>query len=287
MACARRLIGIGARGRKAGYRLQPNGSESLYRTASTKKQKPAPKVKVTLVIYVGITSLSRVEGMTLSSMVVSRDWQEVSVLECILGGLHMDVAVESEPQRALARLAKSKVDALIVDCDLNGTGQLFCELQRETPRARTVPLVIMGGPQGRRDMEGTGAMFAFDKPISVEQAVRTLSAARNMILDGRLRYHRAGLEVPVTLSGPNRKRGEAQLINLSQGGLQVRVEEGFDPSESSRVSFALPGTNCGMKAEVEVAWSDNRGNVGIRFVKMASEMKHTLRLWLAQQYFAN
>jgi hypothetical protein len=41
--------------------------------------------------------------MTLSSMVVSRDWQEVSVLECILGGLHMDVAVESEPQRAMAR----------------------------------------------------------------------------------------------------------------------------------------------------------------------------------------
>ncbi len=88
-------------------------------------------------------------------------------------------------------------------------------------------------------------MFAFDKPISVEQAVRTLSAARNMILDGRLRYHRAGLEVPVTLSGRRRKRGGAQLINLSQGGLQVRVEEGFDASEASRVAFALPGTNCG------------------------------------------
>jgi CheY-like chemotaxis protein len=225
--------------------------------------------------------------MTLSSMVVSRDWQEVSVLECILGGLHMDVAVESEPQRALSRLTKSKVDALIVDCDLNGTGQLFCELQREAPRVSTVPLVIMGAPQGRRDMEATGAMFAFDKPISVEQAVRTLSAARNMILDGRLRYHRAGIEVPVTLSSRRQKRGGAQLINLSQGGLQVRVENGFDASEASQVSFALPGTNCGMKAQVEVAWCDKRGNVGIRFLKMPAEMKHTLRLWLAQQYFAN
>jgi PilZ domain len=240
-----------------------------------------------LVIYGKITGVDRVEGMTLSSMVVSRDWQEVSVLECILGGLHMDVAVESEPQRALSRLTNSKVDALIVDCDLNGTGQFFRELQRESPRASTVPLVIMGSAHGKQDMAASGAMFAFDKPISVEQAVRTLSAARNMILDGRLRYHRAGLEVPVTLSGRRRKRGGAQLINLSQGGLQVRVEEGFDASEASRIAFALPGTNCGMKAEVEVAWSDDRGNVGIRFVKMASEMKHTLRLWLAQQYFAN
>jgi hypothetical protein len=220
-------------------------------------------------------------------MVVSRDWQEVSVLECILGGLHMDVAVESDPQRALSRLSNSKIDALIVDCDLNGTGQFFRELQKEAPRASTVPLVIMGAAQGKRDMEESGAMFAFDKPISVEQAVRTLSAARNMILDGRLRYHRAGVEVPVTLTGKHQKRMGAHLINLSQGGLQIHVADGFDASDASLVSFALPGTRSSMKAEVEVAWADERGNVGIRFVKMASQMKHTLRLWLAQQYFAN
>ncbi len=225
--------------------------------------------------------------MTLSSMVVSRDWQEVSVLECILGGLHMDVSVETEPQRALSRLTNSKVDALIVDCDLNGTGQFFRELQREASRASTVPLVIMGGPQGSREMEESGAMFAFDKPISVEQAVHTLSAARNMILDGRLRYHRAGVEVPVTLSGRGQKRGAGQLINLSQGGLQIRIDDGFDAAEASRVSFSLPGTKCGLTARVEVAWCDEQGNVGVRFVKMASEAKNTLRLWLAQQYFAN
>jgi len=226
--------------------------------------------------------------MTLSSMVVSRDWQEVSVLECILGGLHMDVAVESETQRALSRLASSKIDALIVDCDLNGSGQFFRELQRESPRVSTVPLVIMGGPKGKPDLDSTGAMFSFEKPISVEQAVRTLSAARNMILDGRLRYHRAGIEIPVSLNGRNQDRAQGQLINLSQGGLQVRVANGFDAREApQRVSFSLPGMKCGVKADVEVAWSDERGNVGIRFVKMASEMKQSLRLWLAQQYFAN
>jgi succinyl-CoA synthetase beta subunit len=102
-----------------------------------------------------------------------------------------------------------------------------------------------------------------------------------------LRYHRAGLEVPVTLNGRNQKRAGGHLINLSQGGLQVRVEDGFDTTDASSISFALPGTKCGVKAQVEIAWSDKHGNVGIRFVKMASEMKNTLRLWLAQQYFAN
>ena len=228
--------------------------------------------------------------MTLSSMVVSRDWQEISVLECILGGLHMDVSVESEPQRALSRLTKSKVDALIVDCDLNGSGQFFRELQRETSRANSVPLVIMGnthGTHGTHGMQESGAMFAFSKPISVEQAVHTLSAARNMILDGRLRYHRAGLEVPVSLAGTSKKKASAQLINLSQGGLQVRVKDGFDAAAASRVSFDLPGSKKSVSAEIEVAWSDNRGNLGIRFVKMAPQVRQSLRLWLAQQYFAN
>jgi len=224
--------------------------------------------------------------MTLSSMVVSRDWQEVSVLECILGGLHMDVAVEAEPQRALARITKSKIDALIVDCDLNGSGQFFREL-RQSPRISTVPLVIMGRPEEKPNLESMGAMFAFDKPISVEQAVRTLSAARNMILDGRLRYHRAGLEVPVILKGRRQKSVGARLVNLSQGGVQVHLDTGCDPADLRRATFALPGTDGEVKADVEVAWSDSRGNVGIRFTKMAQEAHSTLRLWLAQQYFAN
>jgi CheY-like chemotaxis protein len=225
--------------------------------------------------------------MTLSSMVVSRDWQEVSVLECILGSLHMDVSVEEEPQRAMARLNKSKVDALIVDCDLNGTNQFLRELQRDPRRSTTVPLVIVSGHRSRTDLDATGALFAFEKPISVEQAVRTLSAARNMILDGRLRYHRAGLEVPVTLRSNRQAPVEGHLINVSQGGLQIHTDDVIERTKSWIISFELPGAKQTLKAQAEIAWQDQRGNVGIRFVKVAPRVQRNLRLWLAQQYFAN
>ena len=225
--------------------------------------------------------------MTLSSMVVSRDWQEVSVLECILGGLHMDVAVENEPQRALARMAKSKIDALIVDCDLNGSSQFLRELQSTAMQPRTVPLVIMGGPQCTQNLDESGALFAFEKPISVEQAVRTLSAARSMILDGRLRYHRAGLEVPVSLNCKGQKPMDAFLVNLSQGGMQIHTNDPIEAAKALQVSFDLPGARSGLKAKAEVAWQDKRGNLGIRFVKLAPQQQRTLQLWLAQQYFAN
>jgi hypothetical protein len=223
--------------------------------------------------------------MTLSSMVVSRDWQEVSVLECILGSLQMDVAVEKEPQRALARLAKSKVDALIVDCDLNGSSQFLRELRGVEGQPGDIPLVVMGGAQ--QSLEATGALFAFEKPISVEQAVRTLSAARNMILDGRLRYHRSGLEVPVSLRSKGRKATNAYLVNVSQGGMQIRINDVVEMEKALQVSFELPGARTGVKAKAEIAWQDNSGNLGIRFVKLAPQQQRTLQLWLAQQYFAN
>jgi len=220
-------------------------------------------------------------------MVVSRDWQEVSVLECILGGLHMDVAIENEPQSALNRLSKSKIDALIVDCDLNGSSQFLRELRSLEKQPSTVPLVIMGGPQCARNLEETGALFAFEKPISVEQAVRTLSAARSMILDGRLRYHRAGLEVPVALSGRGRKATSAHLVNVSQGGMQIHTDDPVEGEKALQLSFELPGARSGLKARGEIAWQDRRGNIGIRFVNLAPRQQRTLQLWLAQQYFAN
>jgi PilZ domain len=224
--------------------------------------------------------------MTLSSMVVSRDWQEVSVLECILGGLHMDVAVENEPQRAMARLSKSKIDALIVDCDLNGSSQFLRELQH-TQGPKTVPLVIMGNPQNNQSLDESGALFAFEKPISVEQAVRTLSAARSMILDGRLRYHRAGLEVPVSLSCKGHKPMDAFLVNLSQGGMQIHTKDPLEAAKALQVSFELPGARSSLKTKAEVAWQDKRGNMGVRFVKLPPQQQRTLQLWLAQQYFTN
>lgn len=225
--------------------------------------------------------------MTLSSMVVSRDWQEVSVLECILGGLHMNVEVESEPQNALGRLNKSKIDALIVDCDLTGTDRFLRDLRRDQRRANTVPLVIMGGPKSKETLDDTGAIFAFEKPISVEQAVRTLSAARNMILDGRLRYHRAGVEVPVSLRFSGQERVEGRLINLSQGGLQVSTDAPLGSLKPLQVSFELPGAKSVLKAQGQVAWHDKLGNVGIRFVDLTAPQRHLLQVWLAQQYFAN
>ena len=215
--------------------------------------------------------------MTLSSMVVSRDWPEVSVLECILTGLHIGVDVEPEPERARAKLAKSKIDALIVDCDLEGSKRFLSELDDQW---NTVPLVIMSSPRGKNPIKD--AAFVFEKPISVERAVHTLSAARNLIVNGRLRYHRHCVEIPAEIIH-GAKKLKATVLNLSQGGVAVETGRGVTLSGEVKIAFALPAGKRTLRMQGQVIWS-RRENAGIRFVKLTRQTQRDLQLWLAQQY---
>jgi hypothetical protein len=223
--------------------------------------------------------------MTLSSMVLSRDWPEISVLECILGALHIEVEVETQPLRASAKLAKSKIDALIVDSDLDGSNDFLQGLPGGTFQ-QTVPIIIFSGSRRMLASEEFKATFSFLKPISVEQAVRTLSAARSMIVDGRLRYHRHPLNTPVSFScGP--KRVDAQLMNLSQGGLRVALTQPLPADGPLQVSFALPGTKHALKLQAEVAWQNHQGHAGVRFVSQQDSAKRDLQLWLEKSFLTN
>jgi hypothetical protein len=222
--------------------------------------------------------------MTLSSMVVSRDWQEVSVLECILDSLQIGVDVQSRPEHAWTKLCQSRIDALIVDCDLNGTESFLRDLQQSHDRGTAIPIVIAGGTRGRQGLGDKGALFTFEKPISVEQALRTLSAARTLILNNRLRHHRQVLEVPVSLTYGSRKRMEAQLVNLSRGGMGIHLNSPMEMRGSVQILFELPGAKRMVKARGEIAWTDPCGNAGIRFVEISQRLQRDLQLWLQRQY---
>ena len=217
-------------------------------------------------------------------MIVSSDLQEVSVFECILGSLHMDVDVEADLNLAWIRLAKTKIDALIADCDLTGTEAIVRRLQTEVG-ADAAPVVIVSGSKKRSYLEAIGAAFVVEKPVSVEQAVHTLSAARNMILKGRLRYHREELDVPVSLTCQSKRRVAAHLLNLSQGGIRVHLQQPTAIAGKVGINFRLPGTEVPLEARGEVAWTDKKGNAGIRLVEISDAMKRNLQLWLERQYF--
>jgi len=222
--------------------------------------------------------------MTLESMVVSRDWQEVSVLECILGSMQIGVDVESEPEEARRKLTNSKIDAVIVDYDLAGADALVKKLEPMRRGEDAIPLVLMSGPMHHDKLRRNGADFFFEKPVSVEQAVHTLAAARNLILRGRLRYHRHALQAHVSMVA-NRRHMEAELLNVSRGGIGVRTKADLQTGELVRLRFSLPGRKLVVQAQAAVAWRRPNGDIGLRFDEIAKASQDELQLWLEGRYF--
>lgn len=221
--------------------------------------------------------------MTLSSIVLSCDSQEISVLECILGGLHIGVDVEPEPAKVCAKLSKSRVDALIVDSEVEGSGEFLQEFQKLKTQ-NSVPLVILNGPRNTMSPPAESASFLFQKPISVEQAVHILSSARNMILERRLHYHRVSVDTQISLCADDRKV-RAQMINISQGGARIHGDFNQNFSGSIQMEFRLPETSKEIVLCANVAWADRNGNAGVQFVDVPLADYRTLQLWLQQQYF--
>ncbi len=211
-------------------------------------------------------------------MVISRDWAEVSVLECILGALHIGVEVESQPVRASHRLVKSKVDALIVDRDLEGSANFLNGL-KDGKSHQSVPLVIFSSSKRQEKSDHPAATFFFQKPISVEQAVHTLSAARTVILDCRLRYHRQPLEVPVTLRCGAKRKIEAKLLNISQGGMRMALTQPLPETPLTGLFYAprqkglfQAGCSSGMAGSSGSGWHKvylSRGTGEARFAVVA------------------
>jgi len=219
--------------------------------------------------------------MTLSSMIVSRDWQEVSVLECVLNGLHIGVEVEGEPDRAWSKFEKSKVDAVIVDYDQEGSLDFVDKLRA----GGSAPVVIASGSNAKHQLDSLGATFIVAKPISVERAVHTLSAARNMIVNERLRYHRQDLDLPVMVTLSSGESAKGEIINLSQGGAKLRSDARLSSSDPVSLRFTLPAAPAPLNIPGKVTWADKDGNAGVHFVDVEENAKRQLQLWVERRYF--
>ena len=222
--------------------------------------------------------------MPLSALILSNDFQEVSVFECVLGALRIAVEIEADTSLAWIRLKKSKVDAVLVDCDLKGAGTFLRKLQSAATGQGSSPVIILCGSEEHSLLEARGAEFALKKPVAVEQAVQIFSAARNFMLQGRLHYHRHTVETPVSITH-TKEQINAQLLNLSQGGMRVRLQQPRALRGDVGVHFLLPGTELSLEARGEVTWADQQGNAGIRLLQLSEPTKRDLRLWLERQYF--
>jgi DNA-binding response OmpR family regulator len=222
--------------------------------------------------------------MTLESLLLSQDAEVLRVLRPTLEKLSIEVEICQEAKKASEILIAEKFDAVIVDCDDLQGGREVLECLRATPSNRnSVAFAILNGKTTTtQEAFGMGVNFVLQKPISTLNASRCFHAALTFMERERRRYFRLPVKMLVLVILEDREI-KATSTNLSEGGIALMLHQALPKSAKPRLQFTLPKTNLALDVEAEVAWTDIKGHVGLRFRNVPPSSQGLLEKWLDNQ----
>lgn len=214
--------------------------------------------------------------MSLQALVLCSDEKIVRVLRRVLSDLEVAVQHCRNAETAIAHLTRKRFEAVIVDCeDALTAAEVLKSLRLAPGNKRAVAVAIIGGQTGLRAAFEMGAHFVLYKPVSMERAKVSFRAAHSLMKRERRRNLRIPIQIPVRFG----KGQTAMTIDLSEGGLAVKVPRKSIQGDL-RLSFTIPDSDAVITADAQVAWESNTGQTGIRFVDLPSESRQQLKAWL-------
>jgi len=232
---------------------------------------------------VGLESYHEI-SMPLESLLLSRDPEVIRVLQPALEKLSIDVEVCRGVSSGHEILRTEKFDAIIVDCDdLKDALGVLESVRKGVSNKNSVTFAILNGNTTTQQAFQMGANFVLQKPISALNARRCFSAAVNFMMRERRRYFRHPVEMPATLSFGEGQKLKVTLTNLSEGGMAIFFRGPLPKGGVSTVTFKLPGAATALEPKVQIAWMDESGRAGLRFIDVPKESRAQLDGWLSEQ----
>ena len=222
--------------------------------------------------------------MPLESLLLSRDPEVIRILQSALEKLSVDVEVCRGVSSGQEILRTEKFDAIIVDCDdLKGALSVLGGLRKSDSNKNSVTFAILNGSTTTQQAFEMGANFVLQKPVSALNAKRCLSAAINFMIRERRRYFRHAVEMPAAISFGEGHKLKVTVTNISEGGMAIVFRGPLPKGPVSTVAFKLPGAATPLEPKVQVAWMDDSGRAGLRFIDVSKESRAQLDSWLAEQ----
>ncbi len=222
--------------------------------------------------------------MNLDSLLISRDAALLGVLRPALEKISVDIEVCPEFRLGHDLLSKRKFDAVIIDCDdLPHGSDLLKSLRQTQGNAKAVAFAVVNGKTTTQDAFQAGANFVLQKPVTPLHAARCFNAALNFMVRERRRYFRHPLEMPMRIGLPNDQEITATATNLSEGGMALRLSTKLPKDSQVKLRFTLPEVSIALELEGQVAWSDQSGRAGVRFVSVPQSTQYELEKWLTDR----
>ena len=221
--------------------------------------------------------------MHLESLLITRDPEIVRVLQPALEKLSINVEICRGISSGQEILSTEKFDAVIVDCDDLDGGLRVIESLRKTPSNKdSVSFAILNGKTTTQQAFQLGANFVLQKPIATLNAMRGFHTALNFMIREQRRYFRHPVEIPAMLESSEGQKVKVTITNISEGGMAIFFRGNF-PRGSISAKFRLPTIADPLEPGVQVAWMDDSGRMGLRFVNFSGCSRKQLEQWLTEQ----
>lgn len=220
--------------------------------------------------------------MALKSLVLCSDDKIVRVLRRVLGDLDIDIELCPSADTALRRLTRQRFEAIIVDIIDDGATEVLRSSRNAPCNRQAVAVAIVDPAIGLKAVFGLGAHFVLYKPVSSERAKSSFRAARALMKSERRRNARVAVQFPVVVRSSVSNNIKVTTLDLSEGGMAVKLRSGRRPSNPVQISFTLPGTSRALEIPAEFAWEASSEQAGLRFLQVAPEIATQLREWLKQ-----
>jgi DNA-binding response OmpR family regulator len=217
--------------------------------------------------------------MLLQSMVLSRDTDKVAVLMRAFSRLDIDVVVCSEPSSAIALMDRKKFEAVVIDFSVPGADELLKDILRQREN-KTMIAAILDGETSVSHAFAMGAKFVLYEPITLDRALQGLRAVKSLMYPQRRQQLRKPAYAPVCLKFTPGRDVKAVVLNVSEGGIAVRLSEAATVRQAVRARFNLPGIREANYVQGQIAWADKHGRAGIRFIRVSSQLQAQLKQWL-------
>src|ERR1700751_1273480 len=219
--------------------------------------------------------------MALTSLVVCAHDPTTEVLRHILEQLGWTVKHCMTAAQALERLAQSRFETVVVDCE--NAPSAMGVLQKAPPvgdKASLLSVALVGNGNDVRSLFAEGVNFVLYKPVSEDRASSSFRAARSMMKSERRRNKRVLVQANASLDYANVENVPATLLDLSDEGTALQSDRKLPPDCRVYFEFALPGHTSLIRLSGEVIWRDSAGRVGMRFVTVPTSSRRVLSNWL-------
>lgn len=193
----------------------------------------------------------------------------------------VDLRIRENTPSALQIIDRNHFDGFIIDCDgLECGTEVITSIRGSKVNRRSVVFTIVNGVTSVATATELGSNFVLGKPLDASRLQGYFRQSLAKMQSEHRRYFRYQLTLEATLIQRDGTVVPAQILNVSDGGLALRLLDRAQLHGSVTIRFTTPGTKSAIvRATAAISWS-TEPIFGMQFTNMDEQSRSAYNEWL-------